>query len=195
MVVGHAAMAVLGRAARPDLPFWYLLLASYAPDLVDFVLWISPRAIDQLPNSHSFPSAAATIVVMALIGGVVLRRGAAGALVGSLLVVSHILADYITGHAKPTWPGGPKVGLQLYDYPAANFALEMGCFAVAWYLYRQVVPGGRWARLSTAAALLAAGLVQVGTSYYLHVMGSDRVPRVLHAIMHYVPKEPPPSRP
>ena len=65
--------------------------------------------------SHSIPSVAVFGVVLALLYYVAGRDWRSSALVGAV-VVSHAVADYATG-LKPTWPGGPYIGLQLYRRP------------------------------------------------------------------------------
>lgn len=76
------------------------------------------------------------------------------------LVVSHVLGDYITG-LKPTWSGGPMIGLQLYRHPEWDFVVEAIVVLIGWLIYRASLPGDRrsaqdtWALLGVLFALQA----------------------------------------
>jgi hypothetical protein len=84
---------------------------------------------------------------------------ARAALVAAGAYAAHWACDFVTGH-KPTWPGGPVVGLDLYRRPYADFVLEAAVVVVGWALWRQTLPrplGGT--RRAVAAAVLPALLV------------------------------------
>jgi len=63
-------------------------------------------------------------VVLVIIGGV---------------IVSHMLLDWITGY-KPTWPGGPMIGLEWYAHPILDFAAEGLVIAIGTLLYARTLP-------------------------------------------------------
>lgn len=142
MYVGHAAIATLTKAIRPRLALALLIPVAYGPDWVE---WIADafghpdRAI-----SHSLVSVAIGAVVVA--GGYWLATRAwreAAAL--GLLYASHWAADFITG-LKPTWPGGPYVGLMLYNHPAGDAVLESLVVLICWAVYWRSLPpeARRW---------------------------------------------------
>jgi hypothetical protein len=121
---------------------WALIIASQLPDWADATLCIA-GITSSTPGmlSHSFPA----IGILTLIGGLAYlaaTRDVVGAAFIGLLVISHALGDYLTG-TKPTWSGGPMIGLQLYHHPAIDFALEAGVIFAGWLLYRTSFPRGR----------------------------------------------------
>ena len=56
-----------------------------------------------------------------------------------LTYVSHWPADFITGR-KPTWPGGPEIGLNLYQVPFVDPVIEIALIAFCWAIYRRSLP-------------------------------------------------------
>ena len=74
------------------------------------------------------------------------------------LVATHAVGDYFTG-IKPTWPGGPVIGLQLYERPAVDFALEAVVIFFGWMLYRKSFPPEK--RSSRGVFLVLAALIAI----------------------------------
>ncbi len=91
--------------------------------------------------SHSLPAAAALALLFAILAFAVTESGGVAALAAGV-VVSHVLVDYITG-LKPTWPGGPVIGLDLYSRPMADFLLETAVVFGGWKLYGESLPDRR----------------------------------------------------
>src|SRR5687767_15054353 len=120
MLTGHVALALAARGAKSTLPLWALILASQLPDWADAAVCaaqLSPPV--QGMYSHSIVATLFLAVAGALL--VYLRsRDLTGALLIAALVVSHTLGDYVTG-VKPTWTGGPTIGLHLYSRPFLDF--------------------------------------------------------------------------
>jgi hypothetical protein len=163
--VGHLGFALAGKGVRRDAPLWLLVLAAQGCD------WLQVIACTRNPDtsamwSHSVPAVAALVVAFALAGYLLTRSGAV-ALVGGAVALSHIAADYITG-LKPTWPGGPVVGLDLYAHPAADFFVESVVIAAGWLLYRRSLPlEARSRRLTWALLVLLVGGQLVGVAKHL----------------------------
>ena len=110
MYIGHLGLALAAKRLRRDAPMWVLVFATQGCD------WIQAVACTRNPDtsamwSHSLPAAAALAALVALLAFAVTRNGASAALAAGV-AVSHVLVDYITGR-KPTWPGGPIIGLDL----------------------------------------------------------------------------------
>ena len=109
--------------------------------------------------SHSFPAIATLTIVGALLYLVATRDVAGSAFIGAL-IISHALGDYVTG-LKPTWSGGPMIGLQLYRHPGLDFVVEAVVILVGWMLYRASFPKERqsskdvWMLLGVLFALQA----------------------------------------
>jgi hypothetical protein len=139
---GHVGIALGAKGIRKSLPLWALIIASQLPDWTDATMCIAGFT-SSTPGmlSHSFPA----IGILVLIGGLAYlaaTRDVIGAGFIGLLVISHALADYLTG-TKPTWSGGPMIGLQLYHYPVIDFAVEGAVIFAGWMLYRTSFPKAR----------------------------------------------------
>lgn len=155
MFAGHLGIAIGAKGVRRDAPLWLLVLAAQACDWVDAAACAAGATVPPAMWSHSLPAAAALAVLFAAIAlAVGAGPGAAGA--AALVTLSHVVADYLTG-SKPTWPGGPMIGLNLYDRPLVDFAVEVLVVWLGWRLYVRSLPdGGRGAGRPWAWALLAA---------------------------------------
>src|SRR5919202_3852952 len=136
MFIGHTAVALAAKRARPALPLPALIAAAYGPDVIEVTLlalwhWAKvPAAF----GSHSIPSIllGATVVGLAY---AVWRRDVAGGALLAAVYASHWVADLFTGTEKPTWGNGPSLGLALYDRPALDFAIETALLLVAWLVF------------------------------------------------------------
>lgn len=136
MYGGHVGIALAGKGYRATVPIWLLLLATQLPDWADAA--VCAAGIASPPSgmlSHSLPAVAVLSATLALLYFAVARDLAAAALVAAI-VVSHAVADYATG-LKPTWPGGPQIGLQLYQHPVLDFILEGAVIVIGWAIYRR----------------------------------------------------------
>jgi hypothetical protein len=143
MLVGHLGLALIGKRARPDAPLALLTGAAFLPDVVraGLDLVVSPGWTNFL--SHSIPSALVLAGVSAL--AAVARpasRKAGIAVLAAALCVSHLPADYLTG-CKPTWFRGPYLGLNLYQRPLYDLALELPLLIAGLRLARPVLAGER----------------------------------------------------
>src|SRR5829696_6609090 len=107
MYAGHAALALLAKARRPRVPLALLVPLAFAPDWVEGIAAALGRHNRMI--SHSLVSVGIGATLFAAIYWLVTRSAADAAAV-RLTYVSHWPADFITG-IKPTWPGGPMVGL------------------------------------------------------------------------------------
>lgn len=146
-----------------------LMVAAFAPDLVDasyFVLRIcSPYGL----YSHSIP---AVVLESAVVGALAyLTTGSRSITVLFVLVVLlHAASDYFTGRKLLLMPGGEMVGLQWYDKPLQDFALEALVLVIGWLMLRRA---GQAPRLARSAWLLLAAIALQGT-LDLTIVGSGR---------------------
>ena len=163
MYVGHLGFALGAKGMRRSVPLWLLVLATQACDWGDAVLLvIAPHLHDRASEmwTHSIP--AVLLLALAFAGAYLLvRRDAAGAALLGGVVISHVLADYLTG-LKPTWPGGPMIGLGLYGHPRWDVAIEAFVIVVGWLVYMRVVPKERTS--------LRAAWVMLGTLVVLQIL-------------------------
>lgn len=136
MYAGHAAIALLAKGKRPRVPLALLVPVAFAPDWIE---WICAAFGNRNPQiSHSLVSVGIGATLVALIYGAA-RRDWSGAFAVALTYASHWPADFLTG-LKPTWPGGPTVGLYWYARPVYDLSIEILLIAAAWIAYRRSLP-------------------------------------------------------
>src|SRR5215208_6901548 len=139
MYAGHVGIALGAHRIRRAIPLWFLIIASQLPDWTDAAFCLA----DLRPGtpgilSHSIP-AVTLLALIAALAYVVMLRDPAGMLLIAVVVLSHAAGDYLTG-LKPTWSGGPMIGLMLYRRPVIDFILEAGVIGIGWVLYRRSLP-------------------------------------------------------
>lgn len=142
MLTGHVAIAMAAHGLRSSIPLWVLILASQLPDWAD-AAFCTAGIRSAVPGtlSHGFVpigilAAAASMAWFAR------SRSTAGSLIVAAVVITHAVGDYVTG-TKPTWPGGPMIGLELYSKPMLDFLFESAVIGVGWLLYRRSFPAGK----------------------------------------------------
>jgi hypothetical protein len=160
---GHIGIALAGKGLRSTIPLWALVLATQLPDWTDAA--VCAAGIASPPSgmlSHSLPAVAVLGGSLALLyyGA---ARDAIGAVLVGLMVVSHAIADYATG-LKPTWPGGPFIGLQLYKQPAIDFVIEAVVIVIGWLVYRRSLSASRRNSSPVVLMLIALLLLQLAAS-------------------------------
>lgn len=160
MYVGHVGIALGAKRLRASIGILVLLVATYAPDWVDTGLCVAGRYNPRGMLSHSFP-AITVLALVAFAAYVVTTRDWRSALVVAGVVVSHMLLDWITNY-KPTWSGGPMIGLSLYAHPMADFVVEGVVIVIGVLLYLRTLPTPRRAWLDVSMMLGALLGVQLG---------------------------------
>jgi hypothetical protein len=156
MHIGHVGAALAAKRVRASIGLLVLLIATYAPDWIDTGMCTAGSFHSNEMFSHSIPA----VLVQALLGfGIygALTRDWKGAFVVAGVVFSHMLLDWITGY-KPTWPGGPMIGLRLYDYPIADFIAEGLALVSGTLLYTRMSSRRQW-RWADFSLMLGALLV------------------------------------
>ena len=144
-----------------------LVPIAFAPDWIEWIadaLGHHDRAI-----SHSLVSVGIGASLTALIYWLTTRQRADAAIVW-LTYVSHWPADFITG-LKPTWPGGPMVGLLLYTHPVWDALLECALVVACWLAYRRTLA----ARTQRRAILLLIPLGLIGMQIAFEAVQYGRV--------------------
>lgn len=139
MYAGHIGVALGARSLRRTVPFAILLIAAQIPDWLDVGMCIV--------NADRGPYGLYTHGIVAVIGAAIVAsivtliatRDAVGALLVAGVVASHYVLDYFTG-IKPTWSGGPVIGLYLYTRPLLDIPLEGLTVLAGWLLYRRTLP-------------------------------------------------------
>ena len=160
MYIGHVGAALAAKRVRPSIGLLALLLATYTPDWVDGGLCLAGVSNPMGMLSHSIP----VVVLLALAGFVLyaLRtRDYTAALIVAGLILSYMLLDWITGY-KPTWPGGPMIGLKLYGHPVADFIVEGLLIGAGAVLYGRTLPARTRPWIDVSIMLGALLLLQIG---------------------------------
>ena len=163
MFVGHLAVSLGAKAVEPKAPLPALVAASFGLDLLWPLLvlagskrcpWRPAIPHSHLwrlnrPWSHSLFMAAVWGVVGWVLAYRTTKSQRVSLLVGAV-VVSHWVLDFVTHRPDlPLWPGGPKLGLGLWNSVPATILLEGGLFLIAIAIYvRTLKPRdavGKWA--------------------------------------------------
>jgi hypothetical protein len=136
---GHLGFALGAYSFRKTLPLWLLLIAAQIPDWLDAGLCVADVSRGEFGEyTHGLIPIGIAAVVFALFA-YGLTRDVTGALIVAVVVASHWGLDYLTG-IKPTWPGGPIVGMDLYSQPLIDVTLESATILVGWLMYRRALP-------------------------------------------------------
>src|SRR6478672_12101733 len=159
MYVGHVGAALAATRFRQSIGLAVLVVATYAPDWVDGGLCLAGKSNPMEMLSHSIPSVA-FLALVALAGYGIAARDWKGGAVLAVVVVSHMLLDWITGN-KPTWPGGPMIGLRLYSHPIADFVAEAVVIGVGGMLYARTLAPSKRPWLAVSVMLGALLLIQL----------------------------------
>jgi len=145
MFIGHYAAALAAKAAAPRAPLWALVGGAHLLDTafsgfliagverfrVDASQPGNPLVLEHMPWSHSLVAAVAWSLLAAGAGRLLRLRWDIAALIGAV-VFSHWLLDWLVHRPDlALWPGGEKVGLGFWNFPAAEMALEVGLLGVA----------------------------------------------------------------
>jgi membrane-bound metal-dependent hydrolase YbcI (DUF457 family) len=164
MYIGHVGAALAAKRVRRSIGLLVLLVATYAPDWVDTGLCFAGAYNPHGMLSHSIPAVALLALIAFASYGFATRDWRAAGIVAAV-IVSHMLLDWITGD-KPTWPGGPMIGLLLYERPIADFVAEGVVIAFGAVLYAKTLPPRRrpWIDLTSmlGALLLLQLAIDVG---------------------------------
>jgi membrane-bound metal-dependent hydrolase YbcI (DUF457 family) len=156
---GHAALAILAKSKRPRVPVALLVPIAFAPDWIEWVSdWLGYHNREL---SHSLVSVGLGATLVALVY-YLSTRARPDAVAVWLTYVSHWPADFITG-LKPTWPGGPTVGLFIYARPALDGTIEGVVVLLCWLFYRQSLP--RPARNRAVGLLVPLGLIAMQIAF------------------------------
>ncbi len=147
------------KGARPRIPIALLVPIAFAPDWIELVLNLAGR--ESRVASHSLVSVCIGSLAVAIVYALSTRSVIDAGVVGATYL-SHWGADFITG-LKPTWPGGPNVGLMLYSHPLRDAMLECALIAACWLLYRRSLPAASRNRI--LAWLIPIGLIAMQVTF------------------------------
>ncbi len=150
MFVGHFAVALAAQKADPRVRLGTLIMAAQWLDLLwpIFLLFgleevrtepgitrFSPFDFVRFPYTHSL---AAVLGWAVLFGGTyfAFKRNPRGAVLLAALVISHWVLDWFTHRPDlPLYPGGPKVGLGLWNSITWTLIVEIAMFVAGAAVY------------------------------------------------------------
>ena len=150
MFIGHYAVALASKRAAPRTSLGAAFAACQLPDLLwPVFLILGWEHVELTPGSNPFLNLTFTdypwshsllldLVWAVLAGGLyfAVSRNRPGALVIALLVLSHWVLDWVTHRPDlPLYPGGPKVGLELWGSVVGTVVVEGGLFVAGVWLY------------------------------------------------------------
>jgi hypothetical protein len=173
MFIGHHAVAFAAKSAAPRAGLGAVFLATMWIDLIWPILLLlhveivqiapgntrfTPLAFVYYPYTHSLLA----VVLWSIGFGTVYfvaRRDRRAALVVGLVVLSHWVLDFVVHRPDlPLFLDRLKVGLGLWNFVLATFALELAMFAGGVTLYLRTTQAkdriGRWALVALVAFLL-----------------------------------------
>ena len=173
MFLGHFATAYAAKKLAPRTSLGTLFAAAQLPDFVWPWLLLAgvehvsivpgdtaftPLRFDSYPISHSL----VTIAAMGAAFGAAhfwRKRRALDALVLALLPVGHWVLDFFSHRPDmPLWPGGPRLGLGLWNSVPATITIELLLFAASLGVALSATQSrdrfGRWGFAGLAAFLL-----------------------------------------
>ncbi len=156
MFVGHLAVALGAKKVEPRVPLGASVDAAFGLDLLWPILLLlgletvrvdpgntafTNLAFDSYPWSHSLLAVIGWSGVAGFLGRGLFGSWRAGMLLGGL-VLSHWALDLITHRPDlPLWPGGPMVGLGLWNSIPGTILVEAS-----------LLVGGLWLYLGTSSA-------------------------------------------
>jgi hypothetical protein len=181
MFIGHFALGFAAKRAAPRLSLaalfaaaqladviWPFLLAAGVEQvrIVPGITAFTPLDFVSYPYSHSLLALALWGLLFGGICAVIVRDRRVMVVVAAL-VVSHWVLDWVTHRPDmPLYPGGPKMGLGLWNSVPATLAVESAMFAVGVWLYARATRArdviGRRAFAAFVGFLLAAYAANLG---------------------------------
>ena len=181
MLIGHYGLALATKRAAPRVSLGVLIAAAQLADLVWPILLLAGvehvhivpsdnpflrLSFDSYPWTHS--------LLMGIVWGVVagglyaaLRRNRRGGTIVGLLVVSHWVLDWLTHVADlPLYPGGPLVGLGLWQSMYGTMVVEGALFLIGAAVYARVTrPIDRIGTWSFGALVALLAVLYVANAY------------------------------
>lgn len=176
MIAGHLGVAAAARSRRPGTRIAWLVVAAYAPDILDLLYAMLGICSPSGLYSHTIPAAALTAAVLG--GAAMLLEDRATSLIVVALVFLHLPFDWPTGQ-KLFWPGGEIHGLGWYDWPLRDFIIEAATIVAGFMLLVRAEPRRRKLLLIAGATLIASQAVFDSVSGFRKPSGC--VDRVSHS--------------
>ena len=177
MFVGHLAVALGAKKVEPDVPLGATVAAAFGLDLIWPILLLlgvetvrvnpgdtafTSLAFDSYPWSHSLLTVVVWSGLVGFLGRRVFGSWRAGMVLGGL-VLSHWVLDFVTHRPDlPLWPGGPLVGLGLWNSIPGTILVEASLLVGGLWLYhRATSPRDRTGTGALVALVVLTGVIWV----------------------------------
>lgn len=172
MFIGHFALGLAAKRAAPRLSLGLLFgAAQFADILWPFLLALGLEQVRIDPGNTrftpldfvSYPYSHSLLLLAAWglgLGWAVRHRDRHAFAIVTALVLSHWVLDFVSHRPDmPLYPGGPKVGLGLWNSVPATVAVEAPMYAAGAWLYLRATRArdgvGRWASWTLLGTLFA----------------------------------------
>jgi hypothetical protein len=134
--------------------------------VVPGITTVTPLDFVSYPYSHSLVADIGWAALFAVVYGT-FRRDWRGATWLAVLVLSHWLLDVVAHRPDmPTWPGGPKLGLGLWNSLPATLIVEFALFAGgAWLYARATTPRDARGNFLFWAFVLVLAIIYVASVF------------------------------
>jgi hypothetical protein len=160
---GHAAVALALKTRDPRVPMVPLTLACYGPDWLEIVLGFWRGRLEMSFYTHYLPGLLTGALAAAALYVVLYRRPGGWVILSAWLL--HWPADFFTAHKGLLSPTD-RVGLDLYDLPAADFVLEAAVVLLCCALYARTFAHSttqrRWVALIAVALVGLQAMLDIG---------------------------------
>lgn len=191
MFVGHIAIALAAKRVAPRTNLGLLTLgAQWADTLWPILVLVGVERVEIRPGvtrmtpldfvSYPWSHSLLMLAVWGALAALAYRRGGGprAALLLGATVVSHWVLDVVTH--RPDMPlvpfGGPRLGLGLWNHPAAELLLEGAMYAGgAWLYFRSTRSRDAIGRWAVPALLLTLGAIWLAASFGPPPPSSDAV--------------------
>jgi hypothetical protein len=181
MFIGHPAAAFAGKRLAPGVSLGTLFAAAIGLDL----LWpfftlagiehfridpdntaFTPIDFYDYPWTHSMAMALVWSAIAAVIYRLIRKSGREALVVGAA-VFSHWVLDFVThGPNLPLWPGGPKVGMGMWNSKPLTAVVEVLLFAICLGLYlRTTIARDRIGQVALWALVVFLGLIYISNFF------------------------------
>ena len=181
MFIGHFGLSFAAKRATPRVSLAVLFTAAAFAD----VLWpvlvalgfeqvridpgntaFTPLDFVSYPYSHSLLTLIVWGAAFAVVYRAITTENGRTFTVLTALVVSHWVLDFITHRPDmPLYPGGPKLGLGLWNSVVGTVAIEVPLFALGVWVYasgtRPHDKTGRWAFVGLIALLVVSYIANI----------------------------------
>ena len=165
MYAGHAAIALALKSREPRVPMAPLVLACYGPDWLEIFLGFWRGRDEMALYTHYLPGLLTGALAAAALYVVAFRRPGGWIILSGWLL--HWPADFFTAHKGLLSPTD-RVGLDLYNLPAADFAVEATLVLLCCALYARTFAHSaaqrRWVVAMAAALLGLQAMLDYGSA-------------------------------